>query len=57
MESGVTDLKEYFSIHPDEVTRLSSLVRVTDINKASLELYQVEHKEDLLNSLNPGNGQ
>jgi PAS domain S-box-containing protein len=51
MESGVTDLGEYFSIHPDEVTKLASLVRVTDINKAALELYQVEHKEDLLDSL------
>jgi len=50
-ESGATDLKEYFSTHPEEVTKLSSLVRVTDINKASLELYQVEDKEDLLNSL------
>ena len=51
IESGVADLKEYFSIHPDEVTKLAALVKVTDINKASLELYQVEHREDLLDSL------
>jgi PAS domain S-box-containing protein len=51
LESGIKDLKEYFSSHPDEVTTLASLVKVTDINKVSLELYQVEHKEDLLNSL------
>ncbi|HKG53978.1 MAG TPA: PAS domain S-box protein [Anaerolineales bacterium] len=56
IKSGVTDLREYFSIHPEEVTKLASLVRVTDINKASLELYQVEHKEDLLNSLTEAMG-
>lgn len=50
-KSGITNLKEYFSTHPDEVTELASLVRVTDINKACMELYQVGRKEDMLQSL------
>ena len=56
LESGVTNLREYLSSHPTEVTELASLVRVTDINKASLELYQVEQKEELLDSLTQAMG-
>ena len=51
LAGGVTNLKDYFSSHPEEVVRLASLVIVTDVNKASLELYGVEHKEVLLKSL------
>ena len=50
LAGGVTNLKDYFSSHPEEVVRLASLVIVTDVNKASLELYGVEHKEVLLKS-------
>jgi len=45
LESGVTDLKEYLSTHPDKVTELASLVKITDVNKAALELYNIEQKE------------
>ena len=50
-KNGVTDLREYLSHHPEFVRELASLVRITDVNKASLELYGVERKEDLLQSL------
>jgi len=48
LESGVTDLSEYLSGHPDAVNELAALVKITDVNKASLELYRVEEKEQLL---------
>lgn len=51
LKNGVTDLKEYFSRHEEQVIELASLVTVTDANQASLELYRVERKEDLLKSL------
>lgn len=51
LESGVTDLRAYLSSHPDEVGELASLIRITDVNKASLELYHVEQKEQLLKGL------
>ncbi len=50
-QHGITDFREYFSTHPDVVAELASLVRITDANKASLELFRVERKEDLLKSL------
>ena len=48
---GVTDFEEYFSTRPDEVVACAALVRVLDVNKAALEMYHAEKKEDLLNSL------
>ncbi len=45
LESGVTNLKEYLSTHPDKVMELASLVRITDVNKAALELYDIEEKD------------
>lgn len=50
-KNGVIDLREYLSNHPEFVLELASLVRITDVNKASLELYGVDRKEDLLHSL------
>ncbi|HET6822016.1 MAG TPA: PAS domain S-box protein [Anaerolineales bacterium] len=49
--SGVTDLKDYFTSHPEEALELATLVKVTDVNQASLDLYRVKRKEDLLKSL------
>jgi PAS domain S-box-containing protein len=50
-QSGVTNLDEYFSAHPDVVLELASLVQVVDVNRVSLQLYQAKRKEDLLKGL------
>ncbi len=49
--SGIIDLKDYFASHPEEALELATLVKVTDVNQASLDLYRVKRKEDLLKSL------
>ena len=51
LENGVTDFREYFSSHPEVVNELASLVRITDVNQASLELYGADRKGYLLNKL------
>lgn len=48
---GVTDFKAYFSAHPEVVAEFVRLVRITDVNKATLELYKVGEKSELLTSL------
>ncbi|HLO33253.1 MAG TPA: PAS domain S-box protein, partial [Anaerolineales bacterium] len=48
---GLADLKEYLFNHPEEIVELASLVRITDVNNAALELYGVEQKEVLLKGL------
>ncbi|MBN1664333.1 MAG: PAS domain S-box protein [Deltaproteobacteria bacterium] len=44
MESGVTDLHQYFDDHPEEVLRLLSMIWFVDVNKAVLDLYGVKSK-------------
>ena len=51
LKNGLTDLREYLSSHPEYVRELASLVKITDVNDASLELYGIDRKEDLLHSL------
>lgn len=48
---GVTDFRAYFASHPDIVAECISLVKVLDVNKATLELYEASSKEELLGNL------
>ncbi len=50
-EKGVTDLHAYFQAHPQEVAECASLVRVVDVNKATLNLFEASNKEELLGNL------
>jgi PAS domain S-box-containing protein len=49
---GVGDLRRYLEQHPEEVVRCASMIRVLDVNRATLELYQAESKADLLRDIN-----
>ncbi|MFW9903828.1 MAG: PAS domain S-box protein [Candidatus Thorarchaeota archaeon] len=44
---GITDLREYFEIHPEEVKKMMKLLKIIDINSATLKLYKATNKEDL----------
>jgi len=48
---GVTDLRDHFEANPDAVSHCLDLVRIIDVNQATLRLYEVESKEDVLSSL------
>lgn len=49
---GVTDVRAYFADNPAALARAIELVRVTDVNEYSVELFAAERKDDLLRSLN-----
>ncbi len=49
--SGVVDLDEHFSNHPDELWKCAELVKITRVNKATMKLQDVENEEELLGSL------
>lgn len=49
-KSGVEDFREYFENAPGEVARLTQLIKVVEINEATLKLYKTDRKEDLLGS-------
>ena len=51
LASGVTDLDGYFRSHFDDVIACMKMVKVTDVNKAALELCRATSKEQLLAGL------
>lgn len=41
---GVTDFAQYFKAHPEAVIRAAANIKVIDVNKATLELFEVDSK-------------
>ena len=52
MESG-DDIARYLSHNPGEVRNLASLIRVVDVNRATLGLFDASDREQLLGTLDP----
>jgi len=50
-EQGVTDFRQYFFDNPDTLAKCATLVKVVDVNKATLELLGADSKEELFGSL------
>ncbi len=50
-ESGVTDFRMHFQEHKDDLWKCAELVKITRVNKATLELQGVESEHELLGSL------
>ena len=48
---GVTDFREYFKDNPDEFVQTARLLRILDINQATLQLYKAQSKEHLQENL------
>jgi len=49
--SGIEDFRKYFNEHPDAVTECASLIKILDVNQATLDLYGAKTKEELLGNL------
>jgi PAS domain S-box-containing protein/putative nucleotidyltransferase with HDIG domain len=48
---GVKDFRAYFRSHPQAVAECAALVRIVDVNRATLALYGAKSKDDLLQNL------
>jgi len=48
---GVTNLRQYVSNHPDFVSRMRGLVRITDVNDTALRLMSVPTKQEFFTHL------
>ncbi len=46
--AGNVDLRRYLDEHPEEVMRCASMIRVLDVNRATLELYGAQSKAELV---------
>jgi PAS domain S-box-containing protein len=47
-KQGISDIRSYLESHPKEVAHCTSLIRVLDVNKATLKLFHTNNKADLL---------
>jgi len=50
--NGVSDLDTHLDNHPEVLLKAISLIRVIDVNDVTLEMYEVDTKEGLLDSMN-----
>ena len=48
---GVRDFRKYFEKHPEEIAKGAALVRVVDVNIATLKLYKAKSKDELKRNL------
>lgn len=48
---GVKDFKKYFETHHEEVIRCTSMVKVLNVNKATVSLFKALSKKELLDGL------
>ncbi len=46
-DRDVMDFREYFDEHPEEVIVCANLLRIIDVNKFTLEMYEADSKEEL----------
>jgi len=50
-EKGIADLDCYFKENPHELIKCAKMVKINDVNKATLELFEAENKADLFSGL------
>ena len=50
-QKGITDLRTYFTMRPKELMNYAATVRIVDVNKAALQMYEAKSREDMLNNL------
>lgn len=51
-DSGVNDFRTYFENHPKDVINCARMVKVVDVNKATMNLYGAKSKEEFQGGLN-----
>ena len=47
-KDGITDFQEYFTLHPEKVAELTGLIKVLDVNKATMIMFGAAQKDDLI---------
>jgi PAS domain S-box-containing protein len=50
-DAGVRDFRAYFEAHPEELQQCTGLIKVVDINRATLEIFEADNKEQLLTGI------
>ena len=48
---GVEDFRTYFNDHPQEVSHCASMIKILDVNRATLAMYQATTKEAFIGNI------
>ncbi|MFT5725950.1 MAG: PAS domain S-box-containing protein [Desulforhopalus sp.] len=50
-EAGISDITSYLDEYPEEIGKLSKVIKIKDVNQATLDLHKAENKEQLYQGL------
>ncbi len=50
-DQGITDYRDYFLKNPEEIRRCVEMIKIVDVNQATLNLYQADSKYDIIGNL------
>jgi len=50
-QQGIKDFRKYFNDHAEVVSECANLVKIIDVNRASVDLWRAKRKQDLTDSL------
>ncbi|MHA2364143.1 MAG: PAS domain-containing sensor histidine kinase [Candidatus Hodarchaeales archaeon] len=50
-KSGVTNFRDHFEDHPEDILKCASMIKIVNVNQATLDMYKVKDKSELLNNL------
>jgi len=53
-EQGVTDMRMYFEHNPEAFLESATMIKVLDVNRATLKMYHADSKQDLYKSMDDG---
>lgn len=48
---GITDLRRYFQEHPEFLAQAAGMIRIVDVNEATIKMFGAKDKDELLGSL------
>ena len=51
VDKGIVDFSAYFDTHPEAIAEIATQVKIVDVNRATLEMYQASSKTELLADL------
>ncbi|HNR11826.1 MAG TPA: diguanylate cyclase [Thermodesulfobacteriota bacterium] len=49
--NGITDFQSFLHTHPAELVQCARMIKVVDVNKSSVRLFEADNKKDLLHAL------
>ena len=50
-DSGIENIEDYFNQHPEEVIKCATLIRILDINPATIEMFEAKDKEEMITKM------